>query len=332
MRFTGFITEGRDTDPFDVVEELYAMSFPFIKDYLKNFRPGPTAGMMWSGRDSSDVSAVKRIRNDRRPKDTPEHQHDYMDDAFHQQFGVRYRSNSIFVTGKIADAESYGSNVYGIFPAKNNYSFIHSNRIRDLWTDVLENNSYIGMEESDIIDSIIDDYNYNGDDDAREYLTDQFHEMNSQDGEDFQYEDEDGDMVFDEIEWDSQLDDYIDNNIDEYTRQRAEEEASLKMSNVEDDVYDAVRTYKENDLKGAINSESEIMLSGSSYLMIRYDYIPYVQHYMKEMGSQKPNRQRWAEAMKTLDIKKYPRRAHQKDSQRHFKRYINDDLLSMMDN
>lgn len=329
MRFTAHLNEERDIDPYEIVRTVYDKAFPFIKEYLKFFRATPNDKFFLSGRRGNKIIDIKPIRNDRYPKDTPPEIHEKFDDMFFSEFGVRYRQSSIFVTGKRSDADSYGDNIYGIFPVGTNYKYIYSPYITDLYSEMVDSgdNSYLGWDVNELAYDIQENGSYDSDelyDEARNIATERFEDSNELDD----YKDDDGE--FDADAWTVAMDEFVDMEADIILADLALRRAEELIETAEENVEHEIRRYKEGDLKGAINSENEIMLTGSSYIMVREDYLPYVLRYMEVMKSQKPTPERWVEAMRNFDPKKYRAVSGDSDFKRTFKKYINKDLLDMM--
>lgn len=75
-------------------------------------------------------------RPDRQPKDTPQIYHDMIDDIFKKKYGWRARSEGVFASGEVM-AKEYGK-AYLFFPV-NGYKYLWSEKIQDLYSDVVEN-------------------------------------------------------------------------------------------------------------------------------------------------------------------------------------------------
>lgn len=74
----------------------------------------------------------KKIRTNRRPRDTRAQIHEYVDNFFKSEFGVRYRSNALFCKASANFKDSdYGNYILNIFPV-NNYKMCASPKIEDL--------------------------------------------------------------------------------------------------------------------------------------------------------------------------------------------------------
>ena len=126
MKFKNFLNEAK-ADREDI-EQLVDDCMPFIKDLAEN-----DFWYLYSGRGSANKEIIKRkVRKNRKPVDTPEFIHNLLDDAFKKEFGVKARSQSIFVTTNEEDASSYGM-PYFVFPVGRKYAFIYSELVPDLY-------------------------------------------------------------------------------------------------------------------------------------------------------------------------------------------------------
>ena len=346
MRLVDYIVEGSEKNPYEMIQELYRSSFPFIKEFsgtgqfisMKN-------GMFWSGRPSTKVMDTRKIRKNRAPTDTGGDVHHYADDQFYKEFGTRYRSNAIFVTGATRMAASYGTNVYGIFPRGNNYSYAWSPSIKDLYDEVMMDDAdgtHAGMDPDDYVDEYI-----SGDEEHRQRniaistLRSIFDAQN--DVSEFYTEpdpisyDNEGDLKVAkeqaqedaEFDYDNTKQDYVDGGVVGKTKELLWDIANEEIEMSERVVRDVIDGYKEGDIHKAIKSRHEIMLSGDSYNMVRYDNMPYVLHYIDKMGSKQPTPERWKKAMSDFDNTKTPPLPGQKISRLSL--LSKDDLLSMPD-
>jgi hypothetical protein len=89
--------------------------------------------------DIDDYQLFQR-RNNRRPKDTPEHIHLILDELFEEKFGWKARSSGIFVTPSMGDAKNYSGYISNttqsdpyIFIPKGEYSILYNPDIIDLF-------------------------------------------------------------------------------------------------------------------------------------------------------------------------------------------------------
>jgi hypothetical protein len=77
---------------------------------------------------------IGNVRPDRRPSDTPLPIHEFMDNWFYKKFGVKFRSNAMFVTKSRGSAQIYGD-VYIVFPI-GEFKYCYSSTIDDLYATI----------------------------------------------------------------------------------------------------------------------------------------------------------------------------------------------------
>lgn len=76
----------------------------------------------------------KSVRTDRRPKDTSKKLHDYVDGWLNKQFNIKFRSQSVFVTGDVSKAVDFGL-TYLVFPI-GDYDYCWSHDFKDMTEDI----------------------------------------------------------------------------------------------------------------------------------------------------------------------------------------------------
>lgn len=84
---------------------------------------------------SSPHPYLSRPRTNRLPKNSPINFHSVADEWFFSRFGVRYRSNSVFLTSNLITANSYTpdtNNVVRVIPISK-YRFCWSPKVSDLY-------------------------------------------------------------------------------------------------------------------------------------------------------------------------------------------------------
>ena len=108
------------------LEDIVSDCKPFMKELKKSGYQ-----FLYSGRMSGDVYMERKVRKDRRPKDTPEWIHDIIDNEFKDKFGVKARSQSLFAFNNIEDTKFFGD-PFLIFP-KGKYMFLFNKEIQDLY-------------------------------------------------------------------------------------------------------------------------------------------------------------------------------------------------------
>jgi hypothetical protein len=320
MRLDSFIIESSYIDPYEVVVDVYNRSLPYIMELIKSFHHiNLQTPMLLSGRFDTKPLINKQIRTDRKPKDTSWNAHIILDDIFYNKFKVRVRSESVFVTGKYDFASSYGNSVYGIFPNGTNYKIIWSNSVQDLYSNVVDSGeySYLGEDEEFIAQDLIRDTNDSIYNDAQETLTSDFEKSHSIDD----YETEE--------KYEEDMGVFVDSHMDDIIYSLAKEEAvRIKEKNI-DDITDLINhSYEEGDLKRAIMSHNEVMLSGKSYTGVLYSYLPYVLRYIEVNGTKKPTPHLFASAMVGVDFKKF---RGDGISPRTINNRLSKEILSMID-
>jgi hypothetical protein len=78
-----------------------------------------------------DLTFIKAIRQNRKPKDTNRADHIALDNGFEKAFGWRPRSQAMFIINDYSVAQAYGT-PYLVFPV-GKFKFIWSNHISDLY-------------------------------------------------------------------------------------------------------------------------------------------------------------------------------------------------------
>lgn len=107
-----------------------------IKRDCKPFLDQLGGNLMYRGSRSQNhgptrLFSKRGVRTNRRPTNTDPHVHDQMNDWFEKKFKIKARSETVFTTGRFADAKGYGT-VYCIFPI-GDFKFIWSPKIDDLF-------------------------------------------------------------------------------------------------------------------------------------------------------------------------------------------------------
>ena len=138
MRLQQYLNEQRAAKELDVslnemVDLIQEECQPFLKDwkskYVKHF--------LYSGRNYGFEFGEGKVRKNRKPKDTPQEIHQMVDDWFKKKFGVRVRSNSMFLSFNRSVAINYGNTTYIIFPI-GKYKLFSSSSVEDLYIDIKE--------------------------------------------------------------------------------------------------------------------------------------------------------------------------------------------------
>jgi len=125
-----------------------------IKNYLNDLkRISPLPGLLLSGRSKNTDEFVGDVRKNRVPRDTPQHIHDFFNNYFDEEYGIKARSETLFCTTTPQSTGLYGT-AYMIFPF-GSYEIIWNPGIVDLYD--LKNISYI----ENVIDYLqSDNYGY----------------------------------------------------------------------------------------------------------------------------------------------------------------------------
>jgi hypothetical protein len=120
------------------VTKLAALLAKDCKPFLQQINNDIHTYTMFRGVTSTfrtDINIIKCPVN-RRSRDTDSTIHHAADDFFFEKFGVRYRSNALFVTGDLDEAGNYGSMMDGkeyiIFP-RGAFKFCWSPKVQDFY-------------------------------------------------------------------------------------------------------------------------------------------------------------------------------------------------------
>jgi hypothetical protein len=111
MRFTNYINE-ENTDNSNLI--------PFIVDNCKPYLDISTSRgkeplWLYSGRKKKVDSFIGEVHKQREPRDTSKDMHILFDKLFYEVYGIKPRSQSLFCTGSLIVAGTYGT-PYTIFP------------------------------------------------------------------------------------------------------------------------------------------------------------------------------------------------------------------------
>lgn len=108
----------------EILELIKRDCQPFLKHHPD--------GLMFRGMKNKGVGAFKQsVRGDRKPKNMLPELHSKIDDWFQTKFGIKARSETVFVTGDFNDARSYGK-AYAVFPI-GEFDFVWSPEVGDLF-------------------------------------------------------------------------------------------------------------------------------------------------------------------------------------------------------
>jgi len=107
----------------EMVNKIVSDCQPFLKEIdgeVDEYR-------LYRGIKSKEDFMKKKIRTDRKPSATKSIIHNMIDDYFEENFGIRFRSNSMFVNGDETATYTYGR-TYIVFPI---------DKFKFLWTDLV---------------------------------------------------------------------------------------------------------------------------------------------------------------------------------------------------
>jgi hypothetical protein len=117
----------------NIWNEVYGMLEKDCSQILKAMQH--THNALWRGTKNTGKEIVlKTPRMDRRPKDTPEALHGWLDVSFHEKFGWYVRTEGVFATASKSLADEFGK-PYMFFPF-NGYEFVWSEVVQDLTNDI----------------------------------------------------------------------------------------------------------------------------------------------------------------------------------------------------
>lgn len=76
-----------------------------------------------------------KVRKDRKPRDSTAELHNLLNKYFYEKTGIKYRSESLFVSGDKDKGYEYGSKVFAIFPI-GEFHYAWSDEIEDPWVEL----------------------------------------------------------------------------------------------------------------------------------------------------------------------------------------------------
>lgn len=138
----------------EYLDDITFKSFVKNNDIFELYQNNPRYRYIYRGVDKNiKTYQIFTRRKNRTPRDMDDGYHNLFNVKFQQKFGWKARSEGIFTTSNFKNAEGYG-HVY-IFIPENNYSFIWSNKIIDLWTEFSiykrSYGSYLSSKETEIL-------------------------------------------------------------------------------------------------------------------------------------------------------------------------------------
>lgn len=142
MRLEKYILEGDTKADLDT----------FLKE-TKQYRDEMRGSRLWRAHNHRVISVQKfSARSNRRPKDTPQEVHEFLDKFFQTNFGWKARSQGVFAASTPNGIDIFGKYTDLIYPC-NGYKFVYSKTIQDL-TNWLEEGGYIDSVNADKWESI----------------------------------------------------------------------------------------------------------------------------------------------------------------------------------
>lgn len=127
-------------------------------DFIKTLSEQSSSLQLWRGYGNCNWKEVVKQGPiaGRQPKNNSQLAHSVSDNWFHDKFGIRFRSQSMFCTGDRKIAAHYG-NVYSILPF-DGYQFCWSPKIRDLYSEI--SLSFMKKEDADSIIELLEQGDY----------------------------------------------------------------------------------------------------------------------------------------------------------------------------
>lgn len=138
MRFKKYILESTE----DNIKLINADCKPFLNDMKSKYK----GHYLYSGRRVKTVKGEfikKKIRTNRKNKDTPFPVHNLINDWFNKKFGFKAKSNAMFCSFNKNTALVFGQ-PYKIYPI-GQYTLLSSNKVRDMIDIVAKACGYEGQ-------------------------------------------------------------------------------------------------------------------------------------------------------------------------------------------
>lgn len=162
MRLYNHLNESTPIEDFDHFTELVERDCqPFLRELKKENK---IYSMLYSGRRNTEPFFMGKVRKNRTPKDIPEEAHTWFNSFFKKKFGIRARSESLFITGDLGLSKSYGNRSYMIFPI-GRYKILWNPEIEDLFEylrifHIVDSDNFYKNRITDTLLRIIDEYQY----------------------------------------------------------------------------------------------------------------------------------------------------------------------------
>ncbi len=145
MKFKQYLIESTNKKPFsEIINAIWDDCQPFLKDIAKS----PGFRGMYSGRGNNNTKDfyTGTVRTDRMARDSDPVVHKMLDKEYKKVFGWNARSNVIFTSGDLHQAQDYGT-VYLIFPI-GRYKFIWNKFNEDLVDEIPEDSTDRATEKA----------------------------------------------------------------------------------------------------------------------------------------------------------------------------------------
>jgi hypothetical protein len=253
MRLKQYINEGKTSSFEEVITTIMDKCQPVIKELLPFHK---NDSLLYSGRKNTSDMFIGKVRTDRKPMDTPIDKQKMMDLLFKKYHGWKPRSNSIFCTGDIAQANDYGK-VYAIFPI-GRFKYLWNPHIRDFFSDVIDDFVNSKTEDPHTISDIYADE-----------LESEIMRVN--------------DKLYAETGKNPDYDEIKEIALQNIIKRNREHNKSV--------IEKIISGYKDNDLKKAIKSEVEIMVNCKEYVAVDfYIYGEFIRRYLEKYGNKKPTK------------------------------------------
>jgi len=93
---------------------------------------------LFKGDNDSYITSIKKVRDNRNPKDMGDKITDWFDEAFGEKFGLNPRRKGVFVSPKRIIASAYADHMIGalLFFPKGDYKILYSKDVDDLFSEI----------------------------------------------------------------------------------------------------------------------------------------------------------------------------------------------------
>lgn len=120
-------------------EELSSIvsASPVSGEYIKNINRSGNIAVHYSKKMSVSSFSVVKNKGNRAPTNTPEFIHDYIDTVYEYQYGVPYRSESLFTY--VRPIENVSKGLYFVIPLGETLNMMYVKGITDFYLQLVEN-------------------------------------------------------------------------------------------------------------------------------------------------------------------------------------------------